>query len=71
MKNNLLLIALAGYVGFVLYKKFSKPTPITNAPLPTQPLMPIIPSGVNTRPTNGGGGFVPPGSPGGGRPGIL
>lgn len=79
MRNNYLLIALAGILGYVIYNKMRKAAPITTAALPTQTLMPIVPSGVNTRPTNGNGntsgGGNPNsggnGSPGGGRPGIL
>ena len=79
MRNNYVLIALAGLAAYLIYNKMRKAAPITTAALPTQPLMPIAPSGVNTRPTNGNsntsGGGRPnngnDGSPGGGRPGIL
>ena len=77
MRNNYLLIALAGLAAYLIYNKMRKAAPITTAALPTQPLMPIAPSGVNTRPTNGNtsSGSRPNngnnGSPGGGRPGIL
>jgi hypothetical protein len=66
MKNNYLLIALAGFLGYVIYNKMRKGVPITTTVLPTQPLMPIITSGANTQPTNNNDG-----SPGSGRRGIL
>lgn len=59
MKPNFLMLALAGFVGFIIFKKIKNNRPITNAELPVQDLTsvaPGMPSGQDFRPTNAGGG---------------
>jgi hypothetical protein len=78
--RNTILIALAGFLGYVIYNKMRKAAPVIKA---TTGALPEgyhqMPDGsimansahmamVKPRPTNGNGNN---GSPGGGRPGIL
>lgn len=62
MKPNFLMLALAGFVGYIIFKKIKNNKPITSAELPVQELtsvapgMPGMPSGQDFRPTNAGGG---------------